>query len=103
MVVVLPAPLVPRKPKIWPLGTEMLRLSTAFTSPNARERPLVVMASSVVGSCCAALIVAPAVRSRDMAYLLISDERNTGGVRATALSRPSINQRMLEGGKRRQP
>lgn len=40
MVVVLPAPLGPRKPVMTPGSTEKLRLSTAVTGPNRLVRPV---------------------------------------------------------------
>ena len=44
MVVVLPAPLGPRNPKISPVRTPRLRLETAVTVPNRRVRFVVSMA-----------------------------------------------------------
>ena len=44
MVVDLPAPLGPRKPKISPRLTSKLMLSTAMKSPKCRERFLTTMA-----------------------------------------------------------
>ena len=39
MVVVLPAPLGPRKPTTWPAGTLNERSSSAVSVPNVRRRP----------------------------------------------------------------
>jgi hypothetical protein len=44
MVVDLPAPLGPRKPKNWPGATVRLTSWTAVKSPNRRVRPVVVTA-----------------------------------------------------------
>ena len=46
MVVLFPAPLGPRNPKIWPWGTEKLTWSTAVKSPNRRVRPSTATAHS---------------------------------------------------------
>ncbi len=40
MVVVLPAPFGPRKPKTWPGGTLKVRPSSATTGPNLRLSPI---------------------------------------------------------------
>src|SRR5947209_19623070 len=49
MVVVLPEPLGPRKPKTEPAGTARSMPSTAATAPKRLVRPSVSMASSGVG------------------------------------------------------
>src|SRR5947207_5710746 len=45
IVVDLPAPLLPRKPKISPLRTSKLTSSTARNCPNRRVRPLTSIAA----------------------------------------------------------
>jgi len=47
MVVDLPAPLGPRKPKNWPGATERLTSSTAVKSPKRRVRPVVETAGVI--------------------------------------------------------
>ena len=47
MVVDLPAPLGPRKPKNWPGATLRLTFSTAVKSPNRRVRPEVEIAAVI--------------------------------------------------------
>src|SRR5690349_1509936 len=48
MVVDLPAPLLPRKPKISPRRTSKLMLSTATNAPNFRVRPRTSIAFSLL-------------------------------------------------------
>src|SRR5713226_1963773 len=48
MVVVLPAPFGPRKPKTIPAGTSSERSSTALTVPKKRERCSVRMIGSAI-------------------------------------------------------
>src|ERR1700722_1940541 len=49
MVVDLPAPLGPRKPKNWPGATVRLTSSTAVKSPKRRVRPVVMTAGTIEG------------------------------------------------------
>src|SRR5664280_2907178 len=46
IVVDLPAPFGPRKPKIWPLGTSKLKRFTAMKLPNRFSRPFTTTAMS---------------------------------------------------------
>src|ERR1700722_10516476 len=48
MVVDLPAPLGPRKPKNWPASTRRFTSCTAVKSPNRRVRSVVSMAGVVM-------------------------------------------------------
>ena len=43
MVVVLPAPLGPRRPKIWPVGMSTVKSSMAWIGPKCLESPVQVI------------------------------------------------------------
>src|SRR5262245_28882689 len=96
MVVVLPAPLGPRKPWTSPAVTPSSKPSSARTGPNVLTSPLIAMASLVsltVRGC--------RVRPPTVAHPLV-DERDADHQRRGGGHRPGVPRRGGAAGRRRQ-